>query len=120
MKDEKYKERLDVSEIDPIILFMILYNNSKQQGMGFLQISGVQDIDQDQAAQILKQQPPCPVHFRKKTNGFQPRMLDYVNGRVMKCSINGEELDTWGYDRDNGEGAAQKSIDEAMEVQDGV
>ena len=115
--DKKYEERLDVKDIDPIVLFMILFNNSKQQGMGFLQTEGAYNINLKEAEKILSEQPVCPVHWRKQTDTFKPRMLDYVRGRVMKCSINGEELDTWGYDRDNGEGAAQRSVNEAMEVQ---
>ena len=128
MKDEKYKERLDVNEIDPIILFMVLYNNSKQQGMGFLDTSGVHNIDQDEAKALLLEQPAAQGSIMRQRNpkkadlinewiDFQPKMLDYVRGRVMKCNINGIELDTWGYDRDNGEGAAQACIDEAMEIQ---
>ena len=29
--------------------------------------------------------------------------IDYVYGRIMKIDISGDEIDPWGYDRDNGE-----------------
>ena len=133
MKNKKYRQPLDVNEIDPIILFMVLYNNSKQQGMGLLDSSGVQDIDQDEAKSLLSEQPaaygvgmhgsimrqrnPKKADLINEWIDFQPKTLDYVRGRVMKCSINGIELDTWGYDRDNGKGAAQACIDEAKFLQ---
>ena len=37
--------------------------------------------------------------------------IDYFAGRVIKCNLPGDSFDSWGYDRDNGEGAAQKAID---------
>jgi hypothetical protein len=38
--------------------------------------------------------------------------FDYLNGRVMKISLKGDELDPWGYDRDNGSGEALRVITE--------
>lgn len=37
--------------------------------------------------------------------------FDYVNGRVIKCDITGDEFDPWLYDRDCGHGTAQRAID---------
>ena len=43
------------------------------------------------------------------------KSIDYLHGRVMKIRIpseaEGDEIDTWGYDRDNGEGAVGKIVD---------
>ena len=36
--------------------------------------------------------------------------FDYLQGRVMKVRIQGDELDPRLYDRDNGEGAAEQAI----------
>lgn len=42
--------------------------------------------------------------------------FDYFNGRVMKVDLSSDvEFDEWGYDRDNGVGAAQKVIDKLRE-----
>jgi len=37
--------------------------------------------------------------------------FDYLQGRVMKISLAGDEVDPWGYDRDNGKGAFQRVVD---------
>lgn len=37
--------------------------------------------------------------------------FDYLHGRVMKIDLRGDELETWLYDRDNGQGAAEAIID---------
>lgn len=37
--------------------------------------------------------------------------FDYLYGRVMKVNITHDEFDPWLYDRDNGNGAAQRAID---------
>ena len=36
--------------------------------------------------------------------------FDYITGRVMKIDLSGEELSVCGYDRDNGQGAAERAI----------
>ena len=43
------------------------------------------------------------------------RYFDYLHGRVMKVEINGETLSPWLYDRDIGQGAAQKVVDSLLE-----
>lgn len=40
--------------------------------------------------------------------------FDYLKGRVMKVRINGDSFDEWGYDCDNGQGAAQRAISAAV------
>lgn len=70
-----------------------LYNASKPQGKGLLQHTPA-PMTQDEAMAKLE-----------KTTYF-----DYLNGRVMKVDLSGDELDPWGYDRDNGQGAAERAI----------
>ena len=43
--------------------------------------------------------------------------FDYLNGRVMKLTIDGESLWTAGYDRDNGAGAASRVVKALREEQ---
>jgi hypothetical protein len=33
------------------------------------------------------------------------KYFDYLKGRVMKIDLSGEMMDTWLYDRDNGQGS---------------
>lgn len=39
--------------------------------------------------------------------------FDYLKGRVMKVNLSGDEFDEWGYDRDNGSGAAHRALQRA-------
>ena len=84
---------IDITGIDKAKLLVALYNASKQQGLGFL--AGHQPLTEDEAREMLE-----------KTTYF-----DYLHGRVMKVDLEGDELNPWLYDRDNGEGAAQRAID---------
>lgn len=79
-----------------------LYNNAKVQGLGFLQaISGDMSI---QEAEIL-------VKEHTQSNGTI--YFDYVHGRVIKVNLtNDKEFDERLYDRDNGQGSAQKAIND--------
>lgn len=72
-----------------------LYNNSKVQGLGFLQATG-KDMTTDEASELLKNH----TYF------------DYLYGKVMKVDLSSDiEFNECGYDRDNGVGKAQKIID---------
>ncbi len=70
-----------------------LYNASRPQGMGFMNYDAT-PMTAEQAEELLKSQTD----------------FDYLRGRVMKVDLKGDELNTWGYDRDNGRGAAERAI----------
>lgn len=71
-----------------------LYNNSKSFGMGLLHFNS-KPMTLEEARSELK-----------KTDYF-----DYLNGRVMKVSFaNFPKMSSWGYDRDIGQGAMQKCL----------
>lgn len=73
----------------------VLYNASRPQGMGFLSYKK-EPMTIEEAAQYLE-----------RTTYF-----DYLGGRVMKIDLKSDEnFDEWGYDRDNGEGAARRAVD---------
>ncbi|MDP3900712.1 MAG: hypothetical protein Q8Q23_06595 [bacterium] len=72
-----------------------LYNASKPQGMGFMHYDP-KTMTREEAESLLK----------------QITYFDYLKGRVMKVNLEGDELDTCGYDRDNGQGAAEQAIAE--------
>ena len=84
---------INIKDRKPEVL-AILYNNSKPLGMGFLHYDP-KPMTVNEAKTLLEK-------------GFH---FDYLKGRVMKVDLSGDELDPWLYDRDNGQGAAQKAID---------
>lgn len=43
------------------------------------------------------------------SQSFRSR-FDYLNGRVMKIDLSGDSFDSWLFNRDNGEGAAEMAI----------
>jgi len=50
---------------------------------------------------------------REILNSTEDKYFDYLNGKVMKLSLKSDdEFDEWGYDRDNGQGSAQRAISE--------
>lgn len=73
-----------------------LYNNAKCQGYGVLHFrSG--DLNIEEAEHLIS----LATYY------------DYLYGRVLKIDLSGDEaFEEWLYDRDNGEGAAQRAIDD--------
>lgn len=80
-----------------------LYNASKQQGMGFLHTRGARGMTVEEAQAEIDDLP-------NQGWGHGQMEWDYLHGRVMKVDITGDELDTWGFDRDNGQGAAERAL----------
>ena len=70
-----------------------LYNAAKPQGLGFLHYDP-RPMTIEEARKILS----VETYF------------DYLKGRVMKVDLSGDEFDSWGYDRDNGEGMAKNVL----------
>jgi len=77
-----------------------LYNASKPLGLGIIQFDPAQMSSGD--AQIL-------------LDGGQQH-FDYLKGRVMKVDLSGDSFDPFLYDRDNGEGAAARAVEEVLGV----
>lgn len=90
---------VDISNKDKAQVLMSLYNNSHPQGLGFLHFNP-EPMTIEQAREILA-----------KTQDF-----DYLAGRVMKISLESNLVRTWGYNRDNGEGAAEKAISQCPNI----
>lgn len=70
-----------------------LYNASKPKGRGFTQSDSI-PMTKDEADTIL-----CYT-----------RDFEYIKGKVMKVNLSGNSFDPCLYDRDNGEGAAERAI----------
>lgn len=84
---------MDISGKDKAKILAALYNGSKSQGMGFIHFDA-EPMTVEQAKELLKDQ----TYF------------DYLQGRVMKIDLSQDELRTDLYNRDIGEGAAEKII----------
>lgn len=85
--------KLNISGISKAKILAKLYNESKPLGIGFLHYDPAPMTEQE-AEELLKE-----------SNYF-----DYLKGRVMKVRLDGDELDTYLYDRDNGEDAAERAL----------
>ena len=90
---------ISIKGLNKAAVLAALYNASKPQGAGFLGYDS-RPMTEQEAQQILEANPH--------------KYFYYLNGRVMKIGLDKDEVDTWGYDRDNGELAAKKAI-EALE-----
>ena len=87
---------MNIAGLDKSEVLAALYNNSRQQGMGFLQTRGDEGMTIEQA--------------RAEIANNERMYFDYLHGRVMKISLRGDELETALYNRDNGQGAAEAII----------
>jgi len=87
---------ISILGLNKAAVFAALYNNAQPQGMGFMQYDPKPMTVEDAQAII--------------DSGHRMR-FDYVKGRVMKVDLSGDEFAPGLYDRDNGQGAAQKVID---------
>jgi hypothetical protein len=85
---------ISIKELDKAQVLAALYNASRPLGMGFLQYDP-QPMTVEQARVILE----------------RSTYFDYLQGRVMKVDLSSDSFDPRWYDRDNGQGAAQKAID---------
>lgn len=85
--------KVDISKVNKAKLLAALYNKSRPLGMGFLHYNPAQMTEQE-AAELLKVQTD----------------FDYLKGRVMKVDLSGDILETWCYNRDNGDNAAENII----------
>lgn len=91
---------VDISNKDKAEVLAALYNNSHPHGMGFIQYNP-EPMTIEQAREILK----------------QTTYFDYLAGRVMKISLESNTVHTWGYNRDNGNGAAERAISQCRNIQ---
>lgn len=91
---------VDISNKDKAEVLAALYNNSHPHGLGFLQYNP-EPMTIEQARELLQ----------------QTTYFDYLNGRVMKISLESNTVHTWGYNRDNGNCAAEHAISQCRNIQ---
>lgn len=91
---------MDISKLDKAEVLAALYNNARPQGMGFIHFTP-EDMTIEEARLCLGQ---CDMLSGRV-------YFDYLKGRVMKVDLGKDVLDTFLYNRDNGEGAAEEVIE---------
>lgn len=85
-----------IDTLDKAEVLVVLYNNAKIQGRGFMSHNPDFVMTTDAARDILSKNP----------SGY----FDYLNGKVMKVNLSGPIFDTFLYNRDNGVNAAENAI----------
>ena len=86
---------VDITGIDKPELLVALYHGTHPVGMGFIHNNPEFGLDDAEAA------------ITAESSG----RLDYVSGRPIKANISGDSFDPSLYDREAGEGAAQRVVD---------
>lgn len=93
---------IDIKGLDKAEVLLALYNGSHCQGLGFLQ--AIDTYTLEDAKRDLKE----------SFDGY----FDYLHGRVLKVDLSGDSFDSWLYNRDCGEGAAERAINELRRKND--
>jgi hypothetical protein len=86
---------IDIKGLSKAKVLAELYNNSQPLGLGFLHYDPL-PMSEDEAAKLLE----------------QSTYFDYLKGRVMKVDLSKSEFDPRLYDIDNGQGAAERVVNE--------
>lgn len=87
--------KVSIIGLEKAAVLRALYNASRPLGMGFMHYEP-ENMGIEEARALVAEH----TYF------------DYLKGRVMKISLESdEEFNPLGYDRDNGQGAAQRVID---------
>ena len=86
---------VDIKGLDKARVLKALYDHSHVQGLGFMHAAEEGAVTVESCAKLLE----------KYTQ------YDYLHGRVLKVDLSGDEFDERLYDRDCGEGAAQRAVD---------
>ena len=87
---------MDISKFDKADVLRVLYNYAKPQGMGLLHYN----------SEVMAKEIAQAIIDTGQT------YFDYLRGRVMKIDLSTNELKTALYNRDNGEGAAERLLKE--------
>lgn len=99
--------KVNIAGLDKVELFAALYNYAKPLGMGFMQYDPT-PLTKEAAEKLMSAGDDSSRMFP----GFAKKGLyfDYVKGRPLKINLEGDEMDTYLYNRDQGEGAAEKIV----------
>lgn len=109
--------KINIEGIDKGVLLAELFNRSQPMGMGWLQAHrGPEVMTHEQGREIIirtlndnfgDDSTMMFGHRNKKKLYF-----DYLFGRPLKVDLTEDEVDPWGFDRDNGgDGTFQSIVD---------
>jgi len=84
---------MNIAGLNKADVIAVLYNAAKPQGFGFMQYD------------------PTPMTSEEAQQYVNSSYFDYLKGRVMKISVQEDEVDTRLYNRDNGPDAAEIAIE---------
>lgn len=90
------KNKMTIVGLDKAKVLAALYNRAKPQGLGFLHYNPT----------------PMTIEQAQKILDSGQTYFDYLSGRVMKVDLSEDEVNTWGYNRDNGNNAAEMAVAE--------
>ena len=107
---------VNIADIDKGELLAELFNNSRPAGLGFIQAAkGPGAMTAEQGRELVAKTLAREFsHDRDRMFGRSNGRLyfDYLYGRPLKTDISGDEVQPWGYDRDNGgEGTLARIVD---------
>lgn len=86
-------EKVDITGLDKLVVLKALWSNSKVATFYANYPEMAPSFSEEQASRSL-------------ANGY----VDYCCGRVIKADFRNCKLDSYGYDRDNGEGKMKQVI----------
>lgn len=95
---------IDISNFKKSEVLAALYNNSKPLGLGILHYEEA-DMTIEEAEELINENKPIYQNVGRL-------YFDYVKGRVIKVDLTGDSFNPALYDRDNGDGAAKRVIEE--------
>lgn len=102
--------KINIAGIDKAELFAALYNHAKPMGMGFLHFDPT-PLDKESAEKLMARGDDSHAMFPGMSTG-RALYFDYVKGRPLKIDLSGDEMDTYLYNRDQGDGAAERIVAE--------
>lgn len=87
---------VDITGLDKVQVLMALYDKARCLGLGCLQFTP-EPLSQEEAEKIYANN--------------ERLYFDYVKGRVIKVDLSRNSFSTVSFNRDNGEGAAERAIE---------
>lgn len=93
---------MNIANLDKAQVLAALYDNAVSGGNGLMAYDP-NPMTIEQARALLERQTS----------------FDWLQGRVMKVDLGKDELDTFLYDRDNGDGAAARALAPLLSAGDG-
>jgi hypothetical protein len=99
--------KVNIAGLDKAELFAALYNHAKPLGMGMLHYDPT-PLTKESAQKLMDAGDDSARMFPGL--GKTALKFDYVKGRPLKIDLSGDEMETWLYNRDQGDGAAEKIV----------